>query len=78
MPLRRMARDGGPRDGGPRYGCPRDGWRRDGWHRCLAQTDVPEALSHDGWALGMSVYELLLKNTVWGIAVGQRQIDVFE
>ena len=26
----------------------------------------------------MSVYELLLNNTVWGIAVGQRQIDVFE
>ena len=26
----------------------------------------------------MSVYELLLNNTVWGIAVGQRQIHVFE
>ena len=23
-------------------------------------------------------FELLLNNTVWGIAVGQRQIDVFE
>ena len=26
----------------------------------------------------MSVYELLPNNTVWGIAVGQRQIHVFE
>ena len=70
MPLRRMSpRRMAPRrmaqtevpetdgsDGGPWDGWPRDGWRRDGWHRCVAQTDVPEMLSPDGWTLRFTAF----------------------